>query len=154
MSPLAFAVFAVLLVWAAVGDVRAYRIPNWLCAAVAVAGIVLVFPGSSDVWIARGESVAAVAAVGLALYLAHALGGGDYKLLVAVAFWMPVGELLPFAVLLAITGGVQAVGTLLWRRLAPAGQAPAARPHARAMPYGVSIAAAGIVWRIVAVGMG
>jgi Flp pilus assembly protein protease CpaA len=154
MSPLAFAVFAILLVWAAVGDVRAYRIPNWLCVAVAVAGLVLAFPGSTDVWIARAESVGAVAAIGLVLYLAHALGGGDYKLLVAVAFWMPVGELAPFAVLLAIAGGVQAIATLLWRRFAPAGPAPAARPHARAMPYGVSIAIAGILWGVVAVGMG
>jgi hypothetical protein len=31
--------------------------------------------------------------------------------------------------------------------------APAARPHARAMPYGVSIAVAGILWGVIAVGM-
>jgi prepilin peptidase CpaA len=152
LSPIAFAVFAGLLVWAAVGDVRAYRIPNWLCAAVAVAGLVLAFPGSTDVALSRAASVGIVAAVGLGLYLAGALGGGDYKLLVGVAFWLPLADLGPFAVLLALAGGVQAAATLAWRALRRRPASPS-RPHARAMPYGVAIAVAGIGWGVVAVGM-
>jgi prepilin peptidase CpaA len=150
LSPIAFAVFAGLLVWAAVGDVRTYRIPNWLCAAVAVAGLVLAFPGSTDVALSRAASVGIVAAVGMGLYLAGALGGGDYKLLAAVAVWLPLADLAPFAVLLAVAGGVQALATLTWRALRRR-PAAAARPHARAMPYGVAIAVAGIGWAIIAV---
>lgn len=142
MSPLAFAVLAALLAWAAVGDVRRYLIPNWLCAAVAAAGLLLAMPQGLEAWGWRAASVGAVAAVGLALWFARVLGGGDYKLLVALAFWIPFGELGDFVVLLAVAGGLQALATLLWRRF---GRGRTGAPVGK-MPYGVAIAAAGIVW--------
>lgn len=143
MSLLAFAVLAALLIVAAVGDVRRYLIPNWLCLAVAVAGIALHWPGgeASD-WLWRAASVGAVAAVGMGLWLLRVLGGGDYKLLVAVAFWIPFFALADFVLLLALAGGVQAFVTIAWRRF---GKGREDAPEGK-MPYGVSIAVAGILW--------
>lgn len=142
MGWLALAVLAALLVAAAVGDVRRYLIPNWLCAAVATAGLLLVWPAGAEAWAWRGASVGTVAAVGLALWLLRVLGGGDYKLLVALAFWIPFGGLADFVLLLALAGGVQAFVTLAWRRFGRGREdAPAGK-----MAYAVSIAVAGIAW--------
>jgi prepilin peptidase CpaA len=142
MGWLSLVVLAALLTLAAVGDVRRYLIPNWLCLAVAVAGVVFAWPGGLEAWGWRGASIGTVAAVGLALWLLRVLGGGDYKLLVALAFWIPFGELLDFVVLLALAGGAQALATLLLRRFGrPRDGAPPGK-----MPYAVSIAVAGIAW--------
>lgn len=148
MSIWAFAVFAALLVFAAVGDVRRYEIPNWLCVVVAAAGIALAFPGADGgEWLSRAASVGTVAVAGFALWWFRVLGGGDYKLLAAVAFWIPFAGLLDFVVLLALAGGLQAFVTLAWRRF---GKARDDSPPGK-MPYAVSIALAGIAWGLMAV---
>ncbi len=146
MLLLALSVFCGLLGAAAVTDLRSYRIPNWICAALAVGALVLAFPQSSDEWVSRGGSFLAVTIVVLSLYVIRAMGGGDVKLLAAAALWMPFGTLPVFVMALGLAGGVQALVTLAARRLAtPAGPAGARRR----MPYGVSIALAGWTWAAV-----
>jgi prepilin peptidase CpaA len=80
----------------------------------------------------------------LALYLAHALGGGDAKLLMAVSLWTPWTSLPVFVFTLALAGGLQALAMLGKRRLA----GPAPTPRRTRMPYALSIAAAGFVWAL------
>ena len=85
----------------------------------------------------------------LALYLLRAFGGGDMKLLAAAAIWMPLPSLPVFLFALALAGGLQALAVLALRRAGAA--APVARPATR-MPYGLSIAAAGLAWAAVQLG--
>lgn len=134
--------FGVLLTAAAASDVARYRIPNWLTATLAVAAIVLAFPASSGEALARAASFALVGGAAIGLYAGGAMGGGDVKLLAATALWIPLASLPTFLEALAFAGGLQAAWTLAARRLA--GPAPvASRPR---MPYGLSIAAASLLW--------
>lgn len=134
--------FSGLLAAAAVSDVARYRIPNWLTATLAMAAVILVFPGSPGEALARAASFALVGGASLALYAGGAMGGGDVKLLAAAALWIPLVSLPPFLEALALAGGLQATWTLAARRLAGPAEA-AARPR---MPYALAIAAAGLVW--------
>ncbi|RAK52530.1 A24 family peptidase [Phenylobacterium deserti] len=145
----ALAVFCLILVVAAVWDVTSYRIPNALCAALALAALLLALPDGAGEWLSRGASVAVIGGAVLALYLVGGMGGGDVKLLAAAAMWMPFESLPVFVMALALVGGVQAALTIAARRLAPAAaNGPGA--ERRRMPYGLSIAGAGLAWALAA----
>ncbi|HEV2530980.1 prepilin peptidase [Phenylobacterium sp.] len=144
MSPLALAAFCLLLALAAASDIARYRIPNPLCVALAVGALILAFPHDLSEGLSRGASLLLIGGAALGLYLGGLLGGGDAKLLMAAALWMPVQSLPAFLTALAVAGGVQA-GVVLAARAAAGPDLP--RRGAR-MPYGVSIAAAGFVWAL------
>ena len=90
-------------------------------------------------------SIVLVAGLTLVAYARRALGGGDVKLLMALALWMPVARLPPLLLLLAAFGVAQGLATLAVRRLAVPGGAfaPSLKGH---MPYALSIALAGWTW--------
>jgi prepilin peptidase CpaA len=137
-------VFGLILAAAAASDVARYRIPNALPLALLACAFIFALPHDGAAWAARGLSLAVIGATALMLYLMRALGGGDVKLLIAAALWMPWTSLPVFVFVLALAGGAQALATLALRRLAgPATAATRAR-----MPYGVSIAAAGLAWAL------
>ena len=147
MSTPSLAVFILILLAAAACDLAWRKIPNVLTAVLAVAGLILAAPHDLAGWASRGASFAAIGGTALALYLTRAMGGGDVKLLAAVAIWIPFGGLPVFAYALAAAGGLQALGAVAWRRLQPAAngaQAPLMR-----IAYGLSIAAAGVAWAMV-----
>lgn len=141
-SLLAPTYFCAVLIAAAAVDVTRYRIPNFLPALLAV-GALLVLPQGEPEWLSRGLSVGIVALAVLVLYLARAMGGGDVKLLAAASLWMPFPTLPVFVLALAGAGGIQALVTLALRRLR---RQPLRSREARRMPYGLSIAAAGLAW--------
>jgi prepilin peptidase CpaA len=140
---LAVGVFVLLLLAAAAWDVTTYRIPNWLCLLVAVAGLALTLP-LDGAWLPRLASFAVVAPVVLVLYALKGMGGGDVKLLAATALWIPFPTLPTFILALAVAGGAQALVFIVLRRLRRTA-APSAAPRRR-MPYALSIAAAGLWW--------
>lgn len=150
MSLLGFVVFNATLFTAAAWDVRAFRIPNGIPLWLAVAALPLHPPTSLEGALGRLAVAALVAAACLLLYLRNAFGGGDVKLLVASALWIPAGGLPTFATALGVAGAVQGLGTLLLIRLAPQVRPNLARDDYHRMPYGVSIAAAGLFWSIFA----
>jgi prepilin peptidase CpaA len=135
-------VFCLVLAAAAASDLATYRIPNILPAALAVAGLLLAAPHGWPGWAGRGLSVGLVSAVTLLVYARGALGGGDVKLLIAAAVWMPAASLPQFLMPLALIGGLQALATLGLRMASPA--SAVAAPGR--MPYGLSIALAGVAW--------
>lgn len=147
MSPIASATFCGFLALAAASDLRSRRIPNLLCVALALAALVLAWPVSQAEWLSRAGSALTVGSAALALYLVRGMGGGDVKLLAAVALWIPMGGLPLFVTALAAAGTAQALAVLAVRRreTAVAGAAPAA--HAD-MPYAVSVAVAGLAWAL------
>jgi prepilin peptidase CpaA len=146
-------VFCAALADAAQSDVRRLRIPDRdsliLLAAFAVWAMASGL-GWLGIALHCGTAVAVFAA-GAALFALGVWGGGDVKLLAAMAAWTGPGELLRLLLVMALAGGVLALAVLLARRL-PALNTDAAgwrRPACLAeghVPYGVAIAAAGLDW--------
>jgi prepilin peptidase CpaA len=134
--------FAGLLIAAAASDLARYRIPNALTAALALCAIVVGLPHDLAEAGWRAASFALVGGVATGLFVLGLMGGGDVKLLAAAALWMPLPTLPIFLVALALAGALQA-GVVLTARAVAAPAPSAPRPR---MPYGVSIALAGLVW--------
>jgi prepilin peptidase CpaA len=99
-------------------------------------------------------------ATAFALYRWGLIGGGDAKMVAAAALLIGYRDLLGFLFIMSICGGALAVVTLaadklelalrrLWRavRMRPgtAGEPGRPAPRQSSVPYGVAIAAAGVV---------
>jgi prepilin peptidase CpaA len=152
-----------LLVGAMIGlacyDVVTFRIPNW-----ANLGLVAAFPvfagaaalsGVDVFWLEHLGAAAIVFAVGLGMFFARTLGGGDVKLLTAAALWVGMKGLLPLIVWVGLSGGALVLVLLLLRRnLLPivawaSPRVPQSLPRVlttgEKVPYGVAIAAGTIM---------
>lgn len=140
------ALFSALVVGAAVSDLRRFLIPNWIPAAIALLWCLwaLVVPGDPVTSLMIGVGVFAV---GTVLFAFRALGGGDVKLLAAVALWSGFPEVLTLIFQIAVAGGVL---SLLWIlsgkvRVALAYYGvPISIETPTQVPYGVAIAAGGL----------
>lgn len=147
-----------LLVAAAIHDLAARTIPNLLPVLLAAAGIGL--------RLGAGDLLAALAAAALVFLLAAFcwfrgwLGGGDVKLLGAVALVVPAAAIPSFILTVALAGGLLALAYLLARALLPASGVPAVAASLAArvwraerwrirrggpLPYAVAIAAGGVL---------
>jgi len=82
-----------LLLVAAITDALTYRIPNWVCAAIAVLFVVTgPFGMPLQVLCLHLAVGIAVFGVGYALYAFSGMGAGDAKLAAAIALWVgPAG---------------------------------------------------------------
>jgi len=144
----AFVTFNVLLWCAAVSDVRRLRIPNALPALLALCSVALAFPSSPAEALSRTWSLLAVTVVAGALWVRGLLGGGDLKLLMACALWVPFPTLPTFAAALGLASGVQGVGALLLARMGTGSRSPGSAGLPQRVPYAVTIAAAGLCWSL------
>ncbi len=134
------AVLAALLITAIVTDVRSFTIPNWLTAGVALCALPWWWASGWALWpdIAIQVGMAAlVLALFAALFAAGAMGGGDVKLLAALALWLPPLPLVRMLFLMALLGGVLTLGLVLLHRA----RRREGRPE---IPYGVAIGAAAL----------
>lgn len=142
-----------LTVAAALSDLRRLRIPNRLCGLIA--GLYPVYGLSLSVtppWMAAALVAVAVLAVGFALFAVGFFGGGDVKLLAALALWSGTTGILPLLAITAVAGGLMALiaasplkyltalasekcGNLILRDALLAGR----------LPYGLAIAAGGLM---------
>ncbi|MDO9487173.1 MAG: prepilin peptidase [Sphingomonadaceae bacterium] len=126
-----------LLAAAALGDARRLTIPNWLCAAVAVLALPYWWASGAAFWPAFAWQVAFALAVFTALAALFAfglMGGGDVKLLAALALWLPVRSYVEMMMWVAVAGGLLTVALLIHHHAARR----AGRPE---IPYGLAIAA-------------
>ena len=139
---LAVALLALLLV-AAVGDLRTREIPNWLNGAIALLAIPYWLANGLPVWpdmlIQIGIALAIFFLFAL-LFHFGAMGGGDVKMVSAVALWLPLVALLNLLVIMSIAGGVLTLAMLIRHRLRKS-------EKNLEIPYGVAIAFGG-VWVI------
>jgi prepilin peptidase CpaA len=143
-----------LLLAAAAGwDVASFTIPNFLN--LALAAIFAIFA------LAAGLAPAAIGwhvlagslglFVGFALFALGFVGGGDAKLFAAVLLWLGLKDLLPYALLASLFGGLLTLTLLLLRRyplpIILLRQAWIVKLHdARSgVPYGVALAAGAFV---------
>jgi prepilin peptidase CpaA len=130
---------AIALLLAAFTDLRRRQIDNGLNAGIALAAP-LYWWASGLGWGAIGLQLAVAAgtfAVLCGLFALRALGGGDVKLLTALALWLRPSWFGELVLIMALLGGVLAVAVAGWHL--------ARRRHSPvAVPYGVAIAAAGL----------
>ena len=150
-----------LLITAAISDILRYRIPNYLVYSIAIAFAVATAFNFS--WPALAWSLAAALgmfALGCIFFALRLFGGGDVKLITAVALWTGVTDLMRFVLLMSVIGGMLGVVWIIRRRrhqrrvAAEAAANPDAAPApARTfkLPYGVAIALAGLDFFIASV---
>ncbi len=133
-------ILALLLVVAAVIDMRTFTISNGLNAAVALLAPVYWLAVGLDPWPGMAIQVAVAAAVFALFALTFVIGmmgGGDVKLAAALALWFAPADTLKFLVIMSLAGGVLTLVVLVWHRL----KKREGRPE---IPYGVAIAFGGL----------
>lgn len=134
------AALAIALVVAAVTDLKSRRIANWLNLAIAI--------GAPMFWIASGLSFwpEIAAQIGVAvltfallsvLFALKAMGGGDVKLLTALALWIEPSLFLKLIIMMALLGGVLTLVFGAWNVMRR-------QKNRIGIPYGVAISAAGL----------
>ena len=136
--------FALAMLASAALDIRSRRLPNWLNLSVALGFLPWAWAmalGWDQLAIHAVVGIV-VLGVGIGLFAAGVIGGGDAKLGAAVALWIGFSrdgpfDLLRFFLVMSLAGGVLAALALIW-------QATTRRQLTRALPYGVAIGAAGL----------
>ena len=154
-SLLALTVFPLLVIVAAIGDVRTMRIPNKLNAAIALSFFPVALMAGMP-WGVMGMHLlafAVVLAAMMGLFFWGKIGGGDAKMIAAASLWVGWGEpLLIFFVVTALAGGILAVIMKLWEMLrveqgvwGADGALRKTLARSLDLPYGVAIAAGALV---------
>ncbi len=130
-----------LLLAAGIEDARRRTISNWTNLIVA-----LLAPAW---WWAQGYALwpdvplqlllaAVVLALFCAAFAAGMMGGGDVKLIAALALWLPVIPMLKLLIVMSLVGGVVTILMMIDRKVAR-------REGVLEVPYGVAIAFAGLL---------
>jgi prepilin peptidase CpaA len=130
-----------LLVSAGIEDARTREIANWKNAAIALLAPAWWYANGLDVWpdIAVQVGVAvAVFAILLLVFHFGLMGGGDVKLIVALALWLPLPTFLSMLMVMSIAGGVVTLVMMIDRAIKKT------RDQVE-VPYGVAIAFAGLL---------
>ncbi len=142
-EPLKYALLAglaIALLVAAFTDLHSRRIGNWLNAAIALGAPLFWWASGLSLWpdIAWQLGVAAVTFAILALLFAlRAMGGGDVKLLTALALWVEPALFFNLVIIMALLGGVLTILFAAWHIMRR-------RRDRLAIPYGVAISMAGL----------
>lgn len=102
---------------AAALDWRARRIPNVLCVAIAVAGVVAcgLESGAGRMWSGVGSGVLGALAC-MPVYVMRGLSAGDVKLIGATSVWWTLSQLLIAFAAIALCGALLALGYLCFSR--------------------------------------
>jgi prepilin peptidase CpaA len=137
------AALAAMLLVACWCDLKARTIPNLLNLAVALLAIPFWWSIGLALWpdVALQFGVASLVfglfAIAFAL---GAMGGGDVKLVAAIALWLPAQSVLALLFIMSIAGGALTLAMLIRHKLARAA-------GKLEIPYGVAIAFGGL-WLI------
>lgn len=131
---------AIALLVAAFTDIQRRQIDNWLNLAIAAGAPAFWWASGLSLWpdVALQLGVALAALVLLAgLFALRMMGGGDVKLLTALALWIEPTMFLHLLVVMAIAGGVLTVVMVIWHTMRR-------QRDKLAIPYGVAIAFGGL----------
>jgi prepilin peptidase CpaA len=134
---------ALLLVAASCCDLKSRTIPNELNLAIALLALPFWWASGLSLWPDAALQVGVAAAVfGLfaAAFALGAMGGGDVKMLGALALWLPWQAVLALLVIMSLAGGALTFAMLIRHRLAK-------KQGRLEIPYGVAIAFGGL-WLI------
>jgi prepilin peptidase CpaA len=134
------AILAILLLVAAVTDLKARIIANRLNLAIALLAPAYWWASGLAPW----PDMAIQAALGIAVFAIFAglfalgwMGGGDVKLLAALGLWLPLVPLLRMLIAMSVLGGVLTLIVIAVHRFRKLETNPE-------VPYGVAIAIAGL----------
>ena len=134
------AALAIALLVAAFTDLRRRQIDNWLTAGIALTSPLYWLASGLGLWpgvaiqLGLGIGVFAILA---GLFALRMMGGGDVKLLSALALWIVPANFLKLVIIMAIVGGVLTLVFAGWHVIR--------RQRDRiAIPYGVAIAIGGL----------
>ena len=134
------AALAIALLVAAFTDFRRRTISNWLNGGIALAAPLFWWANGLALWpdVALQLGVAlGTFAVLAALFALKAMGGGDVKLLTALALWIEPMLFLKLVIVMALVGGVLTLVFGAWHIMRR-------QREKIAIPYGVAIAMAGL----------
>ena len=131
---------AVLLLMAAWTDIKTRTISNELNTAIALLAVTFWVVAGDPLWpdVAIRIGTALILFVLFAiLFMLRMMGGGDVKMIAALALWLPFPALMAMLTVMALAGGVITLFLVIRQRWRP----NAERPD---VPYGVAIAAGGL----------
>ena len=131
---------AIALLVAAVTDLRSRHIGNWLNGGIALAAPLFWWASDLALWpdvaLQLGVALATFAVLAV-LFALKAMGGGDVKLLTALALWIAPMLFLKLVIVMALVGGVLTLVFGAWHIMRR-------QREKIAIPYGVAIAMAGL----------
>ncbi|WP_033919642.1 A24 family peptidase [Sphingomonas sp. 37zxx] len=134
-------VLAGILVSAGIEDVRHREIANWKNAAIALLApawwVAIGLPMWPGMAIQLGLALL-VFALFAAAFAAGMMGGGDVKMIAALALWFPLHSLLWLLVVMSLVGGAITLVMLVDHRRRRISEQPE-------IPYGVAIACAALL---------
>lgn len=131
---------ATLLAVAAVTDWRSRLINNWLTGSIALAAPLYWWTTGLDLWPGVAWQIGlavGVFALFASFFALGAMGGGDVKLLTALALWLPGLQMMNLLLIMSVLGGILTLimlGLHKWRQAS-------GRPE---IPYGIAISLAGL----------
>lgn len=134
------AALACLLLAAVVTDLRARVIEHWTVIAIAALAPAYWWLSGYTLWpqIAAQLALAGIAVMIFGFIWTRGwMGGGDVKLIGALALWLPLPAFFVMLWVMALAGGVLTLVVLISRRL----RESTGRPQ---VPYGVAIAVGGL----------
>jgi len=139
-----FTALALTLLWAAGTDLKYRIISNKL--SLTIVGLFSVFAVTQlitgadwkDTLLWPLAAAAIILLIGMGLFAAGMMGGGDVKLLATIALFSGPDLSLSFILYVTIAGGFVALATLLHTRIR------AADPKTTKVPYGVAICLGGL----------
>lgn len=141
LSLLLLGALALLLVSAGIEDVRSREIANWKNAAVALLAPLWWWTSGLTLWPDMAIQLGLAASVFVLFALIFAagwMGGGDVKLIGALALWFPLQPLIGMLVVMSLAGGAITLVLAIEHRLRRA-------QGTLEIPYGVAIAIAALL---------
>lgn len=139
--PILIFVLGGLLVSAGIEDARTREIANWKNAAIALLAPAWWYVNGLDVWpdiaIQLGIAVGVFAVFCVAFHF-NMMGGGDVKMIAALALWLPLGALITMLMVMSIVGGLITLAIMVERRILKS-------QGVAEIPYGVAIAFAALL---------
>ncbi len=138
---------AIALIVATITDLRSRHISNWLNLGIALGAPVFWMISGMAFWpdmVGQIGLAAIIFTIFAGMFAIGAMGGGDVKLLTALALWMPWLTFLELLVIMSIAGGVLTLLMMIGKRIQKT-DGPIK------VPYGVAIAFSGlwIIWGVV-----
>lgn len=135
------ATLGLLLLSAGVEDVRTREIANWKNAAIALLAPAWWWAAGIGLWPGAAVQVAlALGALGLfaVAFRFGWMGGGDVKLIAALALWLPVAPLAWMLIVMSVIGGALTIVMFVEHLIAR-------RDGQVEVPYGVAIVVAALI---------
>ena len=137
---------AIILIVAAIIDIRTFTISNRLNATVALLAPVywwsIALPFWPDIGLQVGVALLVFGLLAITFYMGM-MGGGDVKLAAALALWFSPMSTVKFLVIMSLAGGILTVIVMILDRFQKRleGDQDPSKPE---VPYGVAIAVGGL----------